>query len=71
MEDAMPTEINRGEVETLVANGAKLIEVLPARVYEEEHLPRAINIPLKKMNHQTTAQLERSAPVIVYCGDYQ
>jgi rhodanese-related sulfurtransferase len=71
MEDTMPSEIDRKEVVRLVESGARLIEVLPAREYEEEHLPRAINIPLKKLNRQTTAQLEQNSPVIVYCGDYQ
>jgi rhodanese-related sulfurtransferase len=71
MEDAMPTEIDRGEVERLVASGAQLIEVLPAREYGEEHLPWAINIPLKEMDRERTARLEQNVPIIVYCGDYQ
>jgi hypothetical protein len=29
-----------------MAEGAPLIAVLPAKAYEEEHLPGAINIPL-------------------------
>jgi hypothetical protein len=31
-EDAMPSEIDRAEVERLVAGGARLIEVLPGSV---------------------------------------
>jgi len=31
----------------------------------------AINIPLKTLDRETTQQLERERPVIVYCYDYQ
>ncbi len=50
---------------------ARLVDVLPREEYEEEHLPDAVNIPLKELNRDTTAQLRRDAPVIVYCHDYQ
>jgi rhodanese-related sulfurtransferase len=67
----MPTEIHRDDVRRLVADGAQLVEVLPAQEYEAEHLPGAINIPLKQLDRQTTAQLQRDRPVIVYCYDLQ
>ena len=68
----MPTPVDRDEVERLVAEeSAQLVEVLPAAEYEEEHLPGAINIPLKELNRETAKQLERERPVIVYCHDYQ
>jgi phage shock protein E len=67
----MTGEIHQEEVQRLVACGAQLIEVLPTREYGEEHLPWAINIPLKGLNRQTTAQLQENVPVIVYCADYQ
>ena len=46
-----------------------MVEVLPATEFEEEHLPGAINIPLKELDRETIRQLERSRPVIVYCND--
>ncbi len=67
----MPDFIARDEVQTLLEQGAQLVEVLPRKEYEEEHLPGAINIPLKELDRETTAQLKRDAPVIVYCHDYQ
>lgn len=67
----MPTPVDRDEVQRLVAAGAQLVEVLPAPEFEEEHLPGAINIPLKELNSETTRQLARGRPVIVYCHDYQ
>ncbi len=67
----MPKDIALEEMRRLVDEGAKLIEVLPQREYEEEHLPGAINIPLKALDDSSTAQLERDRPVVVYCWDYQ
>jgi rhodanese-related sulfurtransferase len=49
--------------------GAQLVEVLPADEYAELHLPGAISIPLKTLDAHTTAELDRSAAVVVYCWD--
>jgi rhodanese-related sulfurtransferase len=67
----MPTPVDREEVQRLLAAGVQLVEVLPRAEYEEEHLPGAINIPLKELDRETTRRLERERPVIVYCHDYQ
>ena len=67
----MPTTIDRKQVQTLIAADAQLVEVLSREEYEEEHLPGAINIPLKELNRETARQLEQLQPVIVYCHDYQ
>jgi rhodanese-related sulfurtransferase len=69
----VPTSVFRNaELRRLVQEeGAQLVEVLPREEYEEEHLPGAVNIPLKELDRDTTAQLRRDAPVIVYCHDYQ
>lgn len=68
----MPTPIDRHELHRLLAEQQRqLIEVLPAAEYEDEHLPGAINIPLKELDRETTRQLDRSRPVIAYCYDYQ
>jgi rhodanese-related sulfurtransferase len=58
-------------VQQLLAEGAQLVEVLPRAEYVEEHLPSAINIPLKTLDTETARRLERERPVIVYCHDYQ
>ena len=69
---AVPTAIFRDGVRRLVQEeGAQLVDVLPREEYEEEHLPGAINIPLKELDRETIARLNRDAPVIVYCHDYQ
>jgi rhodanese-related sulfurtransferase len=67
----VPTAIFRDEVRALLGEGAQLVDVLLREEYEEEHLPGAINIPLKDLDWDTIAQLRRDAPVVVYCHDYQ
>jgi phage shock protein E len=67
----VPTAIFRDEVRRLIEEGGQLVDVLPHEEYEDEHLPDAINIPLKELDRETTARLRRDAPVIVYCHDYQ
>jgi len=68
----MPTSIDRHEVERLLREeDAQLVEVLPQAEFEDEHLPGAINIPLKELDRERTRQLDRERPVIVYCHDYQ
>jgi rhodanese-related sulfurtransferase len=67
----MPSFVARDEVGRLLEEGAQLVEVLPSKEYDEEHLPGAINIPLKELDRETTARLRREEPVIVYCHDYQ
>lgn len=66
----MPREIHNVEnVQKLIADGAQLVEVLPSGEYEEEHIAGAINIPLKSLNAETAAQLDRGRPIVVYCWD--
>jgi len=65
----MPTEINRSQVQSLVNGGAQLVEVLPADEYEEDHLPGAISLPLRRLETEAVRLLERTRPVIVYCWD--
>jgi rhodanese-related sulfurtransferase len=67
----VPTELHRNDVQRLVAEGALLVDVLPCDEYETEHIAGAISIPLKELNRQTVASLDRDLPVIVYCYDYQ
>ena len=65
----MPTSIDMGELDRLLASGAQLVEVLPAKEFEEEHLPGAINIPLKKIDATTIALLDPARAVVTYCWD--
>jgi rhodanese-related sulfurtransferase len=68
----MPHAIDRSELQRLLEEEkAQLVEVLPPEEYEDEHLPGALNIPLKTLDRVTTRQLDRARPVIVYCYDTQ
>ena len=55
--------------ELLDRGDAQLVEVLPEDEYREAHLPGAINIPLKTLDADTTAALDKGRPVVVYCWD--
>ncbi len=67
----MPTPIDRDEVQRLLTEAAQLVEVLPPTEYEDEHLPGAINIPLRELDSERVRRFARERPVIVYCHDYQ
>jgi len=67
----MVRQIDRREVQKMRGEGAQLVEVLSANEFEAEHLPSAINIPLKTFSRDTMRQLDPGRPVIVYCYDYQ
>ncbi len=63
----MPVSIFREEVQRLLEEeSAQLVEVLPPREYEEEHIAGAISIPLRELNAETAAVLDRDRPVVVY-----
>ena len=66
----MPIDIQRDEVQRLVAAGALLVEVLPAKEYAQEHLPGAISLPLEAFSRESVAPiLDAGRIVIVYCQD--
>lgn len=65
----MSSLIDRDQLRDLVAGGAQLVEVLPAREYVDDHLPGARNIPLSRLDRQTAEALDARETVIVYCWD--
>ena len=65
----MPREIDREGVRHLMEQGAQVVDVLPAREYGEDHLPGAINLPLRQIEAEASRVLDPSRPVIVYCWD--
>jgi rhodanese-related sulfurtransferase len=56
-------------VRRLIDQGVQLVEVLPAKEYREDHLPGAINLPLRQLETEARSVLDVSRPVIVYCWD--
>jgi rhodanese-related sulfurtransferase len=68
--DGMPKEIDVARLGELLERGdVQLLEVLPEREYEEDHLPGAINIPLKSLTPDAVARFDKSRATVVYCWD--
>ncbi len=65
----MPRTIGRRDVQGLREEGAQLVDVLPSEEYEDEHLPGAINIPLRRIDGEALGRLDRTRAVVVYCWD--
>ena len=65
----MAQDIDRDRVRRLMEQNAQIVDVLPAREYGEDHLPRAINLPLRKIEAGATRVLDLRRPVVVYCAD--
>ncbi len=65
----MAQEVDREEVRRLMERGAQIVDVLPAREYSEDHLPGAINLPIRKIEAEASQVLDRRRPVVVYCAD--
>lgn len=68
----MVRSIHRTDVQELLERGAQLVDVLPLQAFRNIHLKGAISLPLKQLDRRSAeAHLDRSQPIIVYCGDYQ
>ena len=53
-------------------DAVQLVEVLPAKEYETEHLPGAIHLPLTGLTRRAAHEaLDPARPVVVYCFDFQ
>lgn len=65
----MPGEVDRKQLQRMMEAGAQLVEVLPSEEYAEDHLPGAINLPLRRVDVEAEGVLEKGRPVIVYCHD--
>jgi rhodanese-related sulfurtransferase len=65
----MPEPVDFDRLRRLARQGGQVVEVLPRDEYREQHLPGAVNIPLKELDADAVGGLDRTAPVIVYCWD--
>ena len=64
----MPGRIDLEGLRALLARGAQLVEVSPVAEYTDEHLPGAVNLPLKELDVTAAARLDRSRPVSTIAG---
>ena len=65
----MAQEIDRERVRRLMEQGAQIVDVLPAQEYGEDHLPGAINLPLRRIEAQAASMLDPTRAIVVYCWD--
>lgn len=65
----MPTSIDLSDLKRLLDEGVQLVDVLASDEYADQHLPGAVNIPLKALDADSVARLDRRKPVAVYCHD--
>jgi rhodanese-related sulfurtransferase len=65
----MTREIDREQVRHLMARGAQIVDVLPAGEYAADHLPGAVNLPLRRIETEAARALDPARPVVVYCAD--
>jgi phage shock protein E len=65
----MAQEIDREGVRRLIEEDAQVVDVLPAKEYGEDHLPGAINLPIRRIESEATRVLDRDRPIVVYCAD--
>lgn len=67
----MAEAIDRHALDRLRAErDAQIVDVLPPAEYQALHLPGAVSLPLKSLEPDTVAVLDRGRPVVVYCSGY-
>ena len=65
----MVERIDAVEAEQLIADGVRTLDVLPAEVFEQVHLPGATSMPLEEFDPTEVESFDRSEPLLVYCFD--
>ena len=65
----MAKRIDALVAQRILGRGAQLVDVLPASIFVQEHLPGARSIPLETMNAAAVADVRRDESVVVYCFD--
>lgn len=63
--------VDRRELLRLVdERDAQVVDVLPPAEHAALHLPGAVSLPLKSLDPDSVADLDRERPVVVYCSGY-
>ena len=65
----MAQVIDRETVRRLIEQGAQIVDVLPAEEYGGDHLPGAVNLPLRKIEIEASRVFDHARPIVVYCAD--
>jgi rhodanese-related sulfurtransferase len=67
--DKLAFETDAWDLNEMLRAGEHVV-VIDARsdaAYAQEHIPRAVNLPYRKMNEDSTRQLDRDALYVTYC----
>lgn len=67
----MVATISRDELKQKIDRGDRftLVETLPDYMYQQAHLPGAINLPPTQVRYQATHVLpDKHAEIVVYCA---
>jgi rhodanese-related sulfurtransferase len=67
--DKLAYETDAWDLNEMLRSGENVV-IIDARSeasYAQEHLPQAVNFPYRKMNVESTRNLDRSAVYITYC----
>lgn len=69
--DAKVNNVTVQEANTLIKQGALVVDVRGPEAYGARHIPGALNVPLEALRLAIPAALTGSIakPVVVYCGD--
>ena len=62
--------LTHAEAQTLIEQGAQLVDVRTADEYQRNALPGSVNIPLPVIQ-RALKQLDRETPVLLYCASGQ
>ena len=65
----MPNRVDAVVAREMIAARVTVLDVLPASVFAEEHLPSARSVPLETFRPEDVADLDRDGALLVYCFD--
>jgi phage shock protein E len=65
----MVARVDAKDAQRLMADGVQFIDVLPAKVFVQEHLPGARNVPLATFEPAQLDSIDWAEPMVVYCFD--
>jgi rhodanese-related sulfurtransferase len=65
----MAERVDAKTAHDLILRGVTVIDVLPATVFEQEHLPGALSVPLESFDPMQLASFDQAEPLLVYCFD--
>lgn len=52
----------------MIKGGAKIVDVRTAEEFNDEHYPKALNIPVDEVQERIDEFGDKAKPVVVYCA---